>query len=180
MRSILFPAFTLAFALPGAALAEPAMTTMSTLMREGPSSQSPVVQRIPANAEIDASGCGAYWCAASWRGLDGYVRAEAISFDEAGAPPPPPPVYDEPPPPPVVIAPFPFGAGDPHDWDHHDWDHHHGGPHDWDHQGDWHRRDGGDRPQNNPPLVGPRGDGGGKPHRGDPRVPTPEKTRGSN
>jgi hypothetical protein len=62
----------------GAAFADPAMTIHATSMRAAPSSHAHFVQRIPARAQIDVRDCGEYWCAASWRDLDGYVRVDAI------------------------------------------------------------------------------------------------------
>jgi hypothetical protein len=77
----------------GAAAASPAMTAHRTSMRAAPSSRAHIVQRIPAHAQIDISDCGEYWCSASWRNLDGYVRVEAIAANTgplapAAAPPP--------------------------------------------------------------------------------------------
>jgi uncharacterized protein YraI len=92
----------LALALCGPAAATPAMTTAPTVMRDAPRSHAHVVQSIPANAQIDVSGCGKVWCSASWRDMSGFVAARAVST--AGGPP----VYaDAPPPPgpPVVVAP---------------------------------------------------------------------------
>lgn len=104
-RLVVASCFSLAFA--GAAMAEPAMTTKPTQMRASPSSHAHVVQSIPANAQIDVSGCGAVWCSASWRDLSGFVPAKAVVANAGGAPlvysDPPPPVYA---PPPVVFAPF--------------------------------------------------------------------------
>jgi uncharacterized protein YraI len=108
----------LLFILPvaGPALASPAMTVMPTVMRQSPSSHSAVLQSIPANAQIDVSGCGAVWCTASWRDISGFVPARAVAADQSA---PPPEYYGAPPP--VVIAPVPFyfgGYGYGHHWRH--------------------------------------------------------------
>ena len=101
-------------ALGSVALANPVMTIVPTSMRNAPNSHAAIVQPIPAHAEIDVSGCGRIWCSASWRDLEGFVRASAIAAAPGGSPL----VYsDEPPPelepgpafvyaPPLVVAPF--------------------------------------------------------------------------
>lgn len=107
----------LLFVLPVAApaLASPAMTVMPTLMRQSPSSHSAILQSIPANAEIDVSGCGTAWCTASWRNISGFVPTRAVAADQGA----PAPGYYAPPP--VVVAPVPFfygGYGYGHHWRH--------------------------------------------------------------
>jgi hypothetical protein len=85
----------------GGALADPAVTRSVTNMRQGPDPRAPLVQRIPANAEIDVSDCTAGWCYASWRDVFGYVlTANTLPLVA--------------PPPPVVLGPaygFGFGYG---------------------------------------------------------------------
>ncbi len=105
----LFSAFGFGLAFAGTAIANPAMTTVETQMRESPNSHARVVQAIPANAQIDVGGCGPVWCSASWRDIPGFVRANAVTAGFAG----PSPVYrvGPPPPPPVVVAPFGFYYG---------------------------------------------------------------------
>ncbi len=100
--------------LAGEALASPAMTIVPTTMRQSPNSHAAVVQSIPANAEIDVTGCGKIWCSASWKEIPGYVRASSINaapgavpLVNADTPPPPPPpaaVYVGPPP--LVVTPY--------------------------------------------------------------------------
>ena len=113
-------AAALFFVLPvaGPALASPAMTVMPTVMRQSPSSHSPILQSIPANAEIDVSGCGRAWCTASWRDISGFVPTRAVAADQYA----PAPTYEYAPPP-VVVAPAPFFFGGygyyGHPWRHH-------------------------------------------------------------
>ncbi len=118
MRRLL-TAFGLGLAFAGPSLANPAMTTVDTQMREAPNARSRVVQSIPANAQIDVQGCGPAWCSASWRDVPGFVRASAVVPGAAG------PLHGypdgPPPPPPVVVAPFGFGYygyGWGHPWHH--------------------------------------------------------------
>jgi len=87
----------------GSACADPAMTRTVTNMRQGPDPRAPLVQRIPANAEIDVNDCSAGWCYASWRDVFGYVLAANTLPLVA-------------PPPPVVLGPtygfgFSYGFG---------------------------------------------------------------------
>lgn len=107
IRSSLIAALSLA---ASAAAARPAMTAEPTTMRAAPSAHARVVQRIPANAQIDLSDCGERWCAASWRNLDGFVRVETIGASGGGplvaAPPPHYGYYGGP----VVVGPV-FGYG---------------------------------------------------------------------
>ena len=67
----------------GAASAHPAMTAFDTTMRAAPSGHSRPVQQIPAHAQIDVGECGDRWCWASWRDMDGYIRAEAVAPNDA-------------------------------------------------------------------------------------------------
>jgi len=95
------------------ARADPALTGVPATMRAAPTAQARVVQRIPANAQIDLSGCRDAWCYVSWRDLFGYIPARAVEAAPypAGGPPPPP-AYGAPPP--VVVAPvvgFGWGRG---------------------------------------------------------------------
>jgi hypothetical protein len=88
----------MALAFAGPSFASPAMTGAPVTMHAAPNGKSRVVQRIPANAEIDLSTCGRGWCQASWRHLSGYIPAEIVVL---GPPPatlprnemPPPAVY---------------------------------------------------------------------------------------
>jgi len=95
-------------------LASPALTVAPAPMRTAPSPYAPVVQAVPANAEIDVQGCGRRWCYGSWRGLFGFLPIYAVS-QGAWAPPAaaPPPVFGFAPPPPPVVVPGPVFAAPP-------------------------------------------------------------------
>jgi hypothetical protein len=94
LRGSLFAA-GMALALAGPSFANPAMTGAPVTMHAAPNGKSRVVQRIPANAEIDLSTCGRGWCQASWRHLSGYLPAEAVVL---GPPPATAPGNEMPPP----------------------------------------------------------------------------------
>ena len=98
-RLCLGAAVSLACVAP--AVAELAMTGAPVAMRAGPTGRARVVQRIPQTAEIEVARCARGWCRASWRGLFGYIPANAVVL---GPPPatlpggemPPPVVYASP------------------------------------------------------------------------------------
>jgi hypothetical protein len=94
LRGSLFAA-GMSLALAGPSFANPAMTGAPVTMHAAPNGKSRVVQRIPANAEIDLSTCGRGWCQASWRHLSGYIPAEAVVL---GPPPATAPGNEMPPP----------------------------------------------------------------------------------
>ena len=95
-----------AAALGGAssALADPALTSAPTTMREAPTAHARAVQQIPANAQIDLNSCRDAWCYISWRNLFGYVPARTVEAAPYGAGGPPAPGYYAPAPA-VVVAP---------------------------------------------------------------------------
>ena len=86
--------------LAAPSFADQAMTGAPVTMHATASGKSRVVQRIPANAEIDLSKCGHGWCYASWRNLFGYIPADAVVLG-----PPPATLPGNELPPPVVNAP---------------------------------------------------------------------------
>ena len=90
-------------ALVAPAMAELAMTGAPVTMRAGPTGKAGVVQRIPANAEIDVEACRgdcrSGWRRASWRGRFGYIPADVIVLG-----PPPATLPGEELPPPVLYA----------------------------------------------------------------------------
>ena len=90
MRALLFAlGFSAIFA--ASAAADPAVTSATAIMREAPSATAQIVQRVPANAEVDISHCSGAWCYASWRDRFGYLPATAIAGP--AYPPAPPPAY---------------------------------------------------------------------------------------
>ena len=100
MRRLLLAA-GLCFIFAAPSFADLAMTGAPVTMRAAPSGKARVVQRIPANAEIDLSSCNHRWCYSSWRNRFGYIPAEVV----VGGPPPatlpgndlpPPVVYAQP------------------------------------------------------------------------------------
>ena len=70
-RSLLsFAAAALATAtMPSVAAAADAMTTAELNMRAGPSTSFPVVEVLPAAAQVEVHGCvgGYQWCDVSWQ-----------------------------------------------------------------------------------------------------------------
>jgi len=90
MRALLFALGSSAvFAAPVAA--DPAVTGAEAAMRQAPSATARIVQRVPANAEIDLSQCSGAWCYVSWRNRFGYLPVAAI----ARAPYPPGPAPND-------------------------------------------------------------------------------------
>jgi hypothetical protein len=87
--------FTLALglltALASTARADPAITTMASVMREAPNARAHIVQSVPAHAEIDLSSCERNWCYVSWRDLFGYLPVAAVMTRPYGPPETPPP-----------------------------------------------------------------------------------------
>ena len=110
MRALFF-ALCLSIAYGAPATADPATTHAAAIMRQAPSAKARIVQRVPADAEIDLSQCTGGWCYASWRDRFGYLPAAAV----AGPPGPDQPAAY--PPPPVGawseggVGPFYFGYG---------------------------------------------------------------------
>lgn len=98
--------------LAAPARANPALTVAPVPMRTAASRHAPVVQAVPANAEIDIQNCGPRWCYGSWRGLYGFLPTYAVQ-GVASAPPVagPPPVFGFAPPPPPIVTPGPVLIG---------------------------------------------------------------------
>jgi hypothetical protein len=78
MRALLV-AFGFSVVFAASAAADPATTGAAAAMRAAPSMKARIVQRVPANAEIDLNQCSGGWCYASWRDLFGYLPASAIA-----------------------------------------------------------------------------------------------------
>ncbi|HXW20405.1 MAG TPA: hypothetical protein VEK35_07880 [Roseiarcus sp.] len=91
MRDFILTLASLAV-LASAAHADPAITTMASVMREAPNAKAHIVQSVPAHAVIDLSTCEKNWCYVSWRDLFGYLPVAAVlvrPYGPADAPPPP-------------------------------------------------------------------------------------------
>jgi len=77
------------------------MTGAPVAMRAAPSAKAHVVQRIPRSAEVEIGKCARGWCRAAWKGLPGYIPAEAVVLGPPTATPP----GEEMPPPFVHVQP---------------------------------------------------------------------------
>ena len=84
MRSLCLAVVALG-ALAGPSFADPALTTASSNMRKAANPHAPIVQQVPANAQIDIQSCGGDWCYGSWRGLyDSCPPSRSPSPDASG------------------------------------------------------------------------------------------------
>jgi uncharacterized protein YraI len=68
-----FAAAVLAAALPVAANAATAVTTSNVNLREGPSTDYPVIMTLPASAAVDVEGCAQGWCKVAYSGTEGWM-----------------------------------------------------------------------------------------------------------
>ena len=80
--------------------AAPALTTTTVNLRQGPGTNYPVVNRIPAGSQVEVAGCQGQWCSVTWQGQSGYTIATSLdqgpgpggpggpSPDAQNAPPP--------------------------------------------------------------------------------------------
>lgn len=98
-RVVLGGCIAVALALPS--LAEHAMTGAPVAMRGSPSGKAQIVQRVPANAEVEVGTCARGWRQASWGSRSGFVSCGAVVVDPphlplAGPGMPPPAVYPPP------------------------------------------------------------------------------------
>jgi hypothetical protein len=94
-------------ALPlASAVAAPGVVGTNVNLRQGPTTSSPILAKIPAGSAIDVAGCSGEWCQVGFAGRSGYIIATALGqAGPPGAPPPgavPPPGYE---PPPVYAGP---------------------------------------------------------------------------
>ncbi len=90
MRRYLMPmaaALVASTALPTAASAQDAVTTVYINMRAGPSTAFPVVDVIPSSEPVDVHGCvsGYSWCDVSAAGARGWVYADYLSYARGGS-----------------------------------------------------------------------------------------------
>jgi hypothetical protein len=78
--------------LVGQAIARPAKTLSTTVMRVTPNSGARALQTLPVNEDIDLVSCTKAWCVVTWDGQLGYVSAgSVIALPEAPAAPTPVP-----------------------------------------------------------------------------------------
>lgn len=112
-----------------AAAASPGFVNTTVNLRQGPTTTTPVIAKIPAGSRVNVTTCSGGWCQVAFAGKSGYVIATALG---PGAPPPgyvPPPVYAVPPPYPYpYYGPYYYGYGPNWGW--------HGG---WGWRGGWGR-----------------------------------------
>ncbi|MDR3461478.1 MAG: hypothetical protein P4L76_04085 [Beijerinckiaceae bacterium] len=66
------------FAL-GPAIASPALTAKSTILRATASPHGKVIRALPANIQIDVDKCAKAWCFVSWNEKYGYLPVSAIA-----------------------------------------------------------------------------------------------------
>ena len=98
----------------GAANAASGFVNTTVNLREGPSTTTAIIGKIPAGTAIEVTGCSGEWCQIAFGGKHGYVIATALGAPghAPAAPPPgygpPPPGYGPPPPPPVYVVPGPY------------------------------------------------------------------------
>ena len=74
------------FALPAAASALTAVTTVPVPLRAGPAGDFPIVDQIPGGVNVSVNGCvRAYrWCDVSWRDAHGWVQGDDLAYLESG------------------------------------------------------------------------------------------------
>ena len=61
------------------AIASPALTAKTTILRATASSHGKVIQALPANVQIDVDKCGNAWCFVSWNEKFGYIPVSAVA-----------------------------------------------------------------------------------------------------
>ncbi len=94
---------------PAAAQQYLAVTTTTVNMRTGPGTEYPVIVAVPANRQVQVTGCtpARDWCGVIYQARGGWISARYLSPPPFAGPPPkpvpiPPP---QPPRPPVVFPP---------------------------------------------------------------------------
>ncbi len=95
------------------AFATPGVVNTTVNLRQGPSTTTPVVTKIPGGSAVNVAGCKGEWCQVAFAGHSGYIIATALGAGgpPPGAPPPgyvPPPAYGYPPP---YYGPYYYGYG---------------------------------------------------------------------
>jgi uncharacterized protein YraI len=73
-----FAAALFAASLPAAAHAATAVTTSNVNLREGPSTDYPVIMTLPASAAVDVEGCAQGWCKVDYSGAAGWMSEDYL------------------------------------------------------------------------------------------------------
>ena len=73
-----FAAALFAASLPAAAHAATAVTTSNVNLREGPSTDYPVIMTLPASAAVKVEGCAQGWCKVDYSGAAGWISEDYL------------------------------------------------------------------------------------------------------
>jgi uncharacterized protein YraI len=73
-----FAAALFAATLPVAAHAATAVTTSNVNLREGPSTDYPVIMTLPASAAVEIEGCAQGWCKVDYSGAAGWMSEDYL------------------------------------------------------------------------------------------------------
>jgi SH3 domain-containing protein len=80
MRRVAFGFATAVFAamLPAAANAATAVTTSNVNLRQGPSTDYPVITTLPGNTAVEIEGCAQGWCKVDYAGAAGWMSEDFL------------------------------------------------------------------------------------------------------
>src|ERR1700743_2971516 len=73
-----FAAALAAAMLPAAADAATAVTVSNVNLREGPSTDYPVITTLPANTAVEIEGCAQGWCKVDYAGAAGWMSEDFL------------------------------------------------------------------------------------------------------
>jgi uncharacterized protein YraI len=73
-----FVAAAFAMAFPLGANAATAVTTSNVNLRQGPSTDYPVIMTLPASAAVDVEGCAQGWCKVDYSGSEGWISEDYL------------------------------------------------------------------------------------------------------
>jgi uncharacterized protein YraI len=73
-----FAAAAFVAALPAAAHAATAVTTSNVNLRDGPSTDYPVIMTLPASAAVEVEGCAQGWCKVDYSGAAGWMSEDYL------------------------------------------------------------------------------------------------------
>jgi uncharacterized protein YraI len=76
--AISFAAAVFAAGLPAAASAATAVTTSNVNLREGPSTDYPVITTLPGNTAVEIEGCAQGWCKVDYAGAAGWMSEDYL------------------------------------------------------------------------------------------------------